>query len=218
MPSFVMHEIIAKEYIRKNENTKNRVQDRDEFINGNLAPDKAPDKFKSHHTISENFDYIPEHLVNKVSLLGFLKENEIDNDFNKGQFLHLLADFLFYNAFLDRDYLENRNFSDFQPDLYYSYDLADFYLRKVFDVDYSPRLKSLDEVLKRKDERINIIEPKKLLVFIKLVSELDLEECKGLILEVDKDILVKDSSEIPKSKIGVSDFNIAKNDDFDRED
>lgn len=86
MPGFVIHIAIAKEYIKKH----NNIENEEEFIKGNIEPDLTNDKSKTHYGESPTFTNLKE----------FLKYNKLDNSFNKGRFLHLISDYLFYNHYL----------------------------------------------------------------------------------------------------------------------
>lgn len=86
MPGFVLHIAIGKEYLKKH----NDIENVEEFMKGNIAPDLTDDKTKTHYGKSPTFTNLKE----------FLEHNKLDNSFNKGQFLHLVADYLFYNYYL----------------------------------------------------------------------------------------------------------------------
>lgn len=86
MPGYVIHLSIASEYLKKH----NDIKDKDEFFKGVIAPDETKNKVETHY--GEN--------PRKTDLEKFLKNNEIDTCFNKGFFLHLLTDYLFYNKYL----------------------------------------------------------------------------------------------------------------------
>ena len=85
MASFVIHLAIAKEYLEKHK--ENNPID---FEEGNIAPDLATDKILAH--------YGP--ITAKPSLYRYLQENPVDNSYNRGYFLHLATDYLFYNNFV----------------------------------------------------------------------------------------------------------------------
>ena len=86
MPGFVIHIAIAKEYIKKH----NDIDNIEEFIKGNIEPDLTKDKAKTHYGKSPTYTNLKE----------FLLHNKLDNDINKGKFLHLITDYLFYNLYL----------------------------------------------------------------------------------------------------------------------
>lgn len=100
MAGYVIHIAVAQEYLKKhdkiNENQK-------EFIKGVIYPDSVSDKSLTHYGSKSS----------KVILKDFLRENQTNTSFNRGYFLHLVTDYLFYNKYLDI----------FTKDIYNDYDI-----------------------------------------------------------------------------------------------
>jgi len=88
MASYVIHIVVAEEYLRKNKVPK---ENHDEFIEGVIYPDSVTDKSQTHYGKNSS----------ETNLLEFLQANEITTSFNRGYFLHLLTDYLFYNKYLE---------------------------------------------------------------------------------------------------------------------
>ena len=86
MPGYVVHIVIAQEYLKKHCDKEQK----EEFINGVIAPDLEEVKSKTHYGKSPAY----------TNLLEFLKSNEIESSFKRGYFLHLVTDYLFYNYYL----------------------------------------------------------------------------------------------------------------------
>lgn len=86
MAGYVIHLIIADEYLKK---TDEKILDKKEFIKGVIYPDSVKIKGTTH--------YAP-YYSSDTNLYEFVKDNieKLDQDFYKGYFLHLLTDFLFY--------------------------------------------------------------------------------------------------------------------------
>ena len=86
MAGYVIHLIIADEYLKK---TDEKIENKDEFIKGVIYPDSVKIKGETHYSPYYSSD---------VNLYEFAKANidKMDHDFYKGYFLHLLTDFLFY--------------------------------------------------------------------------------------------------------------------------
>ena len=118
MAGYVIHLAVAEEYLRKH----NNQEDHGEFIRGVLYPDLAEDKSLSHYGSSSS----------KVNLVRFLQENKLDNSFNRGVFLHLYTDYLFYNRYLDT----------FSPEIYNDYDLMNKELMNKYNVKLPEEIKS----------------------------------------------------------------------------
>lgn len=110
MPGYVIHIAIAQEYAKKHKENCSY-----EFIKGVVAPDFTTDKQKTHYGISPAY----------TNLKKFLEANELDSDYNKGFFLHLVSDYLFYNHYLDRIN---------KKQLHSDYDFINKYLIEKYDV------------------------------------------------------------------------------------
>jgi len=133
MASLFTHLAVAKRYIEKNGGIEN-VQD---FYNGNVAPDIFKDTENTHYgKRGESKDLIKRHLE-KIGLKEFLAENPLDNDFNRGKYLHLLVDWEFYNNLLPKDYVSDiSDLKVFRVDLIYTSNFYHDYLARKYDVSY----------------------------------------------------------------------------------
>ena len=127
----------------------------------------------------------------------FLSENEISNDYVKGVFLHLITDYLFFNDFIEANYLNTVSYNDFVKDLYYSYDYTNEYLLNKYNLDLSAYEKIIDENINNdKNEKEttfadgnNILPYDKLDAFIERVSNINLEKYKIKLLANNINIL-----------------------------
>ena len=180
MPSFQIHLAIAKRYIDKHE-----IQDKDAFFDGSLVPDFVRPKEKSHYASETHKEGLVEHLKAKVDLNRFLRENEIKTDYDKGVFLHLLADKIFFTEFFDEEILKSIDRHEFTKNLYSSYNNSNAYLQEKYQVKIK---KELEERMKqdieqsRKEKKMsheegkNIIPLDKLDAFIERLSDVNIEE------------------------------------------
>ena len=112
MPGYVIHLAVAKEYLKK---SKNRNENEEEFINGVIFPDSVKDKAITHYGEKSS----------KSNLYEFLKDKNVNNSFNRGYFLHLLTDYLFYNKYVDR----------MTKDMYNDYDITNKKLIDKYNVE-----------------------------------------------------------------------------------
>ena len=96
MPGFTIHLAIGEQYIKKH---KEEIKNKKEFIKGIIAPDlneKMTDieknKSKSHYGKWEEYSAT-------TNIEQFLKDKNVNvnEDYWKGYFLHLLTDYYFYN-------------------------------------------------------------------------------------------------------------------------
>lgn len=160
MAGYVIHLAVAEAYKDKHIND---IKNYEDFIKGVIFPDSVSDKSLTHYGEKSS----------KVNLKEFLRENEIDNDYNKGYFLHLVTDYIFYNKFLDC----------FSKDIYNDYDILNEILQKKFNVTIPESVK--DKVFYKKGET-KILEEEKIVKFIEEVSDYKLSEIREKVLKDDK--------------------------------
>ncbi|MDR1917944.1 MAG: hypothetical protein LBQ05_03080 [Christensenellaceae bacterium] len=128
MPSFQMHLAVAKLYVQKN---KGEITNEVDFFNGSVAPDLTDNKRKTHYSLDYVGDDLLSNLKNKIDLTQFFKL-PLDNDFEKGVFLHLLTDYIFYNYYFPPEFLESTNYKDYTTNLYTGYDYTTDWLEKKY--------------------------------------------------------------------------------------
>ena len=160
MAGYVIHLAVAEAYKDKHIND---IKNYEDFIKGVIFPDSVSDKSLTHYGEKSS----------KVNLKEFLRENEIDNDYNKGYFLHLVTDYIFYNKFLDC----------FSKDIYNDYDILNEILQKKFNVTIPESVKN--KVFYKRGET-KILEEEKVVKFIEEVSDYKLSEIREKVLKNDK--------------------------------
>lgn len=161
MPGYVIHLAVAEEYLKKHKENKEHY---DEFIEGVIFPDSVIDKSETHYGNGSSNSNVYE----------FLKDKKIDNSFNRGYFLHLLTDYLFYNRYIEY----------FSKDLYNDYDLTNEILMKKYKVVLPEKIKK--SVFFKEGEDYKIITPKIAEELIDYTSELDIDEIADEILKNNK--------------------------------
>lgn len=119
MPGFVIHLAIGKEYLKRNLETSES-----EFLKGTIFPDLTDNKSTTHYGKSPAY----------TNLKVFLLENEITESFNRGHFVHLIADYLFYNKYLDKIA---------KPEIYNDYDYTNKYLMDKYNVKLPDEIKDM---------------------------------------------------------------------------
>lgn len=179
MPGFNIHLAIGKKYIEKqkykNNSEKDIIIDERSFYNGIVAPDLVTDKSISHYATEKDNSDLEKYLKEKVRLDLYLKDNKVEADFEKGVFLHLITDYLFFNEFLKKKFIRSINYQEFVRDLYYSYEKTNNYLNKKYNIDFSIFGDRLEKNIEKNKEEKNLkdddLKNKKL-----LFSEKDLDE------------------------------------------
>lgn len=91
MAGYVIHLAIGEEYIRKHSGD---IKNKEEFIRGIIEPDKTTDKLKSHFG-EKDFSSSLKNFINA-------RQQEMDDDFVKGYFLHLFTDYIFYGKYFKK--------------------------------------------------------------------------------------------------------------------
>ena len=105
MASFYTHIAIAKRWLEKNPGI---ILDEQAFIDGNVEPDLTDDKNATHFGVRNPNSSLIRWNADKVSLEKFLATYQLDSDYNRGMYLHLMTDFVYYNQFLPSEYLETK--------------------------------------------------------------------------------------------------------------
>lgn len=175
MPGFNIHLAIGKRYIEKQKNKKDVIKNENSFYNGLVAPDLVNDKKISHYTTETNKNNLEKYLLGKVRLDLYLKDNKVETDFEKGVFLHLLTDYLFFNKFFEKEFIKNIDYQDFVRDLYYSYEMTNEYLNKKYNIDFSIFGDRLEKNI-RKNKKEKKLEDSDLKEKKLIFSEKDLDE------------------------------------------
>lgn len=142
MAGYVIHIAIAQEYLRKNNKEYNR-----DFIKGAILPDLTNDKSKTHYGKSPSY----------TNLKRFLLENEIKSDIDKGIFIHLITDYLFYNYYIE-------NFS--KQYIYDDYDISN----KTLIYKYNVKL--IDEIKENVHFKVGKMKVLNFSLIYKLIDEI----------------------------------------------
>ena len=158
MPGYVIHLAVAEEYLRKH---KNNNENYNEFIEGVIFPDGVKDKSLTHYGKGSS----------KTNLYAFLEDNKIDTSFNRGYFLHLLTDYIFYNRYI----------TIFTNDMYNDYDILNKELLEKYKVVLPEKVKSQVFFKDEPYSNLKILSIDMVNKFINEVSSMSLDD-------VEKDI------------------------------
>lgn len=149
MPGYVIHLAIAEEYLKKH----NKKENYNEFIEGIIYPDMTKDKFKTHFGNGSS----------NTNLYKFLTHNKLDSSFNRGQFLHLLTDYLFYNQYIEY----------FSTEIYSDYDLLNQKLINLYNVKIPTQVKN--QVFYKDNGTLKILSYELVKNLIEDISNLDID-------------------------------------------
>lgn len=192
MAGFNIHLAIGKKYA-ENYN----INDVDNFYNGVVGPDLAEDKIISHYTSCTDKSNLKYYLSKRIELYDYLIHNKISTDYDKGVFIHLITDYLFFNYFFDEKYINSININTFNNDLYHSYDNTDKYLEDKYKlkeiyiynklVEYKNKSKKQKNTIYENGK--DILPFDKLELFIDKIAKIDIDKYKNKILNNKKNIL-----------------------------
>jgi len=189
MAGFHIHIAIGKEYLKKN-----NISNLKDFYKGIIASDLGIKK-DTHYSGYQDKNNLIEYLANKVNLKKYLLCNKIDTDYQKGIFLHLITDYVFFNYFFNKEYLNDVSYEKFCEDLYYSYEINNKYLKENYDINDFPFWDIVNKNILKSQTRVNIklgtniLENKKVDNFIDYIANINLEEYKNKIIKNEKIII-----------------------------
>ena len=156
MAGYIIHLAVGEEYIQKH---KSEIKNYNDFMDGIIFPDSVSDKSITHYGAKSS----------KTNLKKFLLENDIDSDYNKGYFLHLITDYIFYNKFLEC----------FSKDIYNDYDILNKDIEEKFHVKVPEKVKNSVFYL---EGETKILKLESIFKFISVVSDYDMSEIKRQVL------------------------------------
>lgn len=148
MAGYVIRLSVAEEYLKKHPDDN---EDYNEFIEGVIFPDSVKIKSETHYGLESS----------KSNLYDFLQEHKLNTSFERGYFLHLLTDYLFYNKYLDC----------ISTDIYNDYDILNDRLIKEYDIVLPEKVRN--EVFS-KEGNLKILSIELVENLIKEISEYDL--------------------------------------------
>ena len=148
MPGYVIHLAVAKKQLEFN-----KVKNEDEFIKGIIAPDLLKKQGEDSH-----YGY-----SSKPNIKKFLKEHDLKKDYDKGYFVHLATDLLFYDRFLSR----------WSSEIYDDYDILNKKLIEKYNIQIP---KEVEKYVNIKDGKLRKLSLEEIIEFIEAVGKLPLED------------------------------------------
>lgn len=166
MAGYVIHLAVAEEYIRKH---KDENADYKEFIKGVIFPDSVKDKSETHYGTESS----------KSNVYKFLLDKKLDTSFNRGYFLHLLTDYIFYNKYLDC----------ISKDIYNDYDILNRTLINKYNV----------KIPKEVENSVFFLEGELKILSLEMIDNL-IEEISNMSIDKVKEEIIKIPSKWTRMK------------------
>lgn len=168
MAGYIIHLAVGEEYLK---NHPNEIKDKNSFFSGIISPDGVKDKTITHYGPSSS----------KVNLKNYLEHNNIKTDYDKGYFLHLITDYLFYNKFIK--VLSKKI-------LHEDYDYLNKDLKELFNVEIPSKIENR---IYYKEGIPKILDLNSTITFIKNTAKYNLNDIKTSVLNNEKYFLeIKD--------------------------
>lgn len=169
MPGISIHLAVAAKYMELH-----RVKDRDAFSVGSIAPDFAVDTDLSHHSSPNIRDSAFSFLIGKVNLKECLSDFDINTDYGKGYFLHLITDYEYYRCLAkDEDRYRDMPHYELKYLLYHDYAVSNKYYKKKYNFVFPDMVKKYDVL---KEGKLFIIDLEETDKIIEWLGSIDLEE------------------------------------------
>ena len=158
MPSFTIHLAIAKKYLEKHPE-----ENEEAFYNGVIDPD-LKDKSTSHFG----------KYSNTSDLNRYCREVGLNSSYNRGYFLHLLTDDLFYNKYLER----------FLNEIYDDYNIINQSIINKYGIEIPDKIKDL---VKFESGETRLLDFDSICKFIDTVGNIELEKYKQVKIQDEQE-------------------------------
>lgn len=188
MASLMIHQVVGEEYCKRH-----NVASEYMFLNGNLIPDLVKDKKPTHFSARCRNRTYTESIENKVNLQAFCEEMDIESSFNKGFFLHLITDQLFFYKYLlsNPKYreIEYENQLYIQEILYRDYHRNNKYLMQKHPGTVLSLLPDYAKVTRDDVDAMEILSNEAIDELIDMCASVDLEKAYAAIKQMTQDII-----------------------------
>ena len=188
MASLMIHQIVGEEYCKRH-----NVQSEYMFLNGNLIPDLVKDKKPTHFSARCRNRTYTESIENKVDLQAFCEHVDIGSSFNKGLFLHLITDQVFFYKYLLNNpkyrEVEFENQLYIQEMLYRDYHRNNLYLMKKYPHTILSLLPDFAKTTRDDIDNMEILSHEAIDEIIDMCASIDLEQAYANIVQLTKDII-----------------------------
>ena len=188
MASLMIHQIVGEEYCKRH-----NVASEYMFLNGNLVPDLVKDKKPTHFSARCRNRSYTESIENKVNLQAFCEQIDIESSFNKGFFLHLITDQVFFYKYL----LNNPNYREIEYEdqlyiqeiLYRDYHRNNLYLMRKHPQAILSLLPDFAKVTRDDVDSMEILSNQAIDDIIEMCANVDLEKAYETIVKMTQDTI-----------------------------
>lgn len=150
MPGFVIHLAIAKKQIETS-----KINNIEQFIRGTIDPDILNKKgIDSHYGRTSGTSDVKK----------FVETNNMETDYNKGYFLHLVTDVMFYKYIV----------KDWSTAIYNDYDILNKRIIEKYKLEPLPE--EAKQYAKYKDGELTILNYDEVISFIEDIGSTSLEQ------------------------------------------
>lgn len=188
MASLMIHQIVGEEYCKRH-----NVQSEYMFLNGNLMPDLVKDKKPTHFSARCRNKTYTESIENKVNLQAFCEAMDINSSFNKGLFLHLITDQVFFYKYLLNNpkyrEIEYENQLYIQEILYRDYHRNNKYLMDKYPNTILSLLPDFAKKTRDDVDAMEILSHKAIDEIIEMCASVDLEKAYATICQMTQDVI-----------------------------
>ena len=170
----MLHLLIGERYYKKH-----KISNKDAFLKGCFAPDIIGSKPQTHFSNIIDFKTYTEALKSKVDLTKFkMSDWDLNNDYQKGEFLHIIIDYYFYaNYLIHADGYQkyyDKDFGEVKDAIYQEYDILGYYIMSKYPkLNYNLLPESGKTIKKGK---MKIFSRKGISKFVKFCEKLDLNQ------------------------------------------
>ncbi|MBR1926106.1 MAG: hypothetical protein IJ837_04595 [Clostridia bacterium] len=183
MPSLTIHLAVGMEYLKNFE-----ILNKEMFLDGVMAPDLLGrqgkvQKRQAHFSDKcSDFATFQKACESYVNLYSYLSKKDIKNDYDRGYFLHLLTDYLFYTKFVFEQVFKKDKTIDensYCPKFFYDdYNCVDKHIEAKYNVNNSKN----PWAGKGEEGEPKYLKKTDLYKFIDLCSKIDLEKLREKVL------------------------------------
>jgi hypothetical protein len=168
MPGVVIHLAVAKEYLKKQSLT-----DKMRLFEGSLAPDDAENPATTHHSSLDFHNDALSFLNGKINIYETLSNFDLNTDYGRGYFLHLITDYEYYNLVKrQRDY-SCMPYRELKDSLHHDYNVTTSHFKEKYDIVLPDYLKRFDSELEGDPVALSLEQYDD---FVKRMGEINLEE------------------------------------------